>query len=132
MKIITLEDIKETERQVHCPSGGFISYRYLLRDDGMGFSMSMTVIPKGEFQRWHYKNHLEACFCVSGAGIIVDNGTGAEFEIKPTTVYVLDGYEDHSFKAIEDTALICIFNPPLIGAEVHSDDGSYPLEACNE
>ena len=133
MKIITFEDIKETEREVHCPSGGFISYRYLLRSDGFGFSLHKTVIPKGEPQFWHYKNHLESCYCISGHGILTDLDNMVTHEILPGTVYALDSHDAHFFQALEETVLLCVFNPPLVGDETHSDDGSYrsSLEVCN-
>jgi len=63
MKIINLLDIINTDREVHCPNGGFVSYRYLLKSDNMGFGLHKTVIPEGPAQRWHYKHHKEACCC---------------------------------------------------------------------
>jgi L-ectoine synthase len=128
MKVISLTDIKDTEREVHCPHGGFTSFRFLLAKDGMGFSMHKTVIPRGDAQHWHYKNHLEACYCVAGAGILQNLQTGEKHWIFPDTVYVLDNHDDHNFQAIEDTVLISVFNPPVAGGEVHDADGSYRME----
>jgi L-ectoine synthase len=42
-------------------------------------------------------------------------------------MYVLDKNDRHTFQAIEETVLISIFNPPVTGAEVHDQDGSYQL-----
>ena len=39
--------------------------------------------------------------------------------------YVLDDYDPHYFEAHEKTVLICVFNPPLTGKEIHQEDGSY-------
>jgi len=125
MKIVDMGDVRGTEREVHCPNGGFISYRYLLASDGMGFSVHKTVIPRGEPQFWHYKNHLEACYCVSGLGIIINKATGERHNIFPGTLYALDSHDPHTFQAIEDTVLISVFNPPVKGGEVHGPDGSY-------
>jgi len=125
MKVISEQDIQSTEREVHCPHGGFISLRYLLRRDGMGFGLHKTIIPAGDRQHWHYKNHLEACFCVSGRGSLRNEETGEEFEIVPDVCYVLDNNDDHSFVAITDVVLISVFNPPVVGGEVHGPDGSY-------
>ena len=66
MKIVKVEDIKSTDREVICPNGGFVSNRILLKSDGMGFGLNKTVIPPNGKQHWHYKSHLESCFCVSG------------------------------------------------------------------
>jgi len=66
---------------------------------------------------------LESCYCVSGKAILE---VGEEkHEIAPDTTYVLDKNDPHYFKAIEETVLICVFNPPLTGQEVHQEDGSY-------
>lgn len=125
MKVIRFDQIEGTDREVHCPKGGFVSYRYLLEKDGLGFTMTKTLIPKGEQQFWHYKNHLEACFCVSGKGFLNHAETKEGFLIVPGVVYALDKNDPHYFKAVEDTVLICVFNPPLVGCEVHKEDGSY-------
>ena len=125
MKVVTISDIEGTECVVHCSRGGFVSFRLLLVKDGMGFSLHKTVIPKGNAQRWHYKNHLEACYCVSGHGLLTETKTGRTWEIWPDTMYALDNHDDHSFMALEETVLISIFNPPVTGREVHGPDGSY-------
>lgn len=129
MKIVKLTDIENTDREVHCPNKGFISYRYLLEKDGMGFSVHKTVIPAGVKQHWHYKNHLEACFCIQGVGMLLTWDSSGErcksTEIVVDTLYALDKNDEHWFTAIEDVVLISIFNPPLTGSEVHREDGSY-------
>lgn len=125
MKVINTEDLKGTEREV---SGqGFTSMRILLEKDGMGFSLHKTIIPKGNEEHWHYKNHLESCYCVYGFGILKNLETGEEFEIRSDVTYALDKHDDHTFQALEDTVLISVFNPPVKGNEVHLPDGSYSL-----
>lgn len=119
------EELKDMDRKVSCPNGGFISYRFLLESDGMGYSLTKTVIPKGDEQFWHYKNHLESCLCISGEATLTNAVTGEEHPITPDTIYILDKNDAHLFKAHETTVLICIFNPPLKGKEVHREDGSY-------
>ncbi len=125
MKVVTNKSIAGTAREVHCPNGGFVSYRYLVAGDGMGFSLHRTEIPKGKPQHWHYKHHLEACYCIQGGGVLTNLGTKEYFIIVPGHCYVLDKHDDHTFEAMEDTVLISVFNPPVIGAEVHGLDGSY-------
>lgn len=128
MKVVSESDVRGTAREVPCPKGGFISLRYLLEKDGTGFSFHRTLIPKGPAQRWHYKHHLEACYCVSGRAILRDVSTNKVFWILPGTLYALDKNDKHTFRAIEDTELICIFNPPIKGRETHQADGSYRSE----
>ena len=124
MKVIRTAEL-EADRIVNCPKGGFTSNRILLAGDGMGYTMTKTVIPPNGKQFWHYKNHLESCYCVSGKGILTNDATGEEFTIEPDTTYVLDNHDAHWFEAIEEVTLVCVFNPPLTGKEVHREDGSY-------
>jgi len=112
---------------VKCPRGGFVSERFLLAADGMGFSVHRTFIPRGSPQVWHYKNHLEACYCVSGRARLTNLDTGEWWLILPDTLYALDRHDRHEFFAFQDTVLISIFNPPVVGDEVHGEDGSYEL-----
>lgn len=123
MKVIDVTKLVGTDRDV---SGvGFNSIRPILKKDGMGFSVHKTIIPKGGPYHWHYLNHLEACYCIEGKGVLKDLSNGKEFEIIPDMVYVLDNHDDHEFTATEDVILISIFNPPVTGQEVHNRDGSY-------
>lgn len=121
----TIKEIENTDRDIDCPKGGFKSLRLLLEKDNMGFSVHKTIIPKGEPQNWHYKNHQEACYCIDGYGILTDLKTGEVYEIEKDTIYVLDNYDNHTFQAITDVVLISVFNPPIVGDETHQADGSY-------
>lgn len=125
MKLIRINELSAQGREVRCPNKGFVSFRALLESDGMGFSLHKTVIPKGQPQHWHYKHHLEACYCIAGKGILTDLSTGDKHIIKPDVIYVLDHHDDHTFQALEDTVLISVFNPPVTGNEVHDEHGSY-------
>jgi L-ectoine synthase len=70
---------------------------------------------------------LEACYCVSGEGELVNLETGEAFIILPGTLYALDQHDNHTFQALSDVVLVSIFNPPVTGTEVHDKDGSYGL-----
>jgi quercetin dioxygenase-like cupin family protein len=124
MKVVRVSELPE-ERVVACPRGGFVSHRILLDSDNMGYGMTKTVIPPNGKQHWHYKSHLESCYCISGRGEVTVIQTGEVFQIGPDVTYVLDKHDDHYFEAFEEVVLICVFNPPLTGREVHGDDGSY-------
>ncbi len=115
----------DDERRVQCPNNGFISYRYLLESEGMGFGLHRTVIPAGDWQHWHYKRHLEACYCISGFGMLKNALTGEVSEVYPGCCYVLDAHDDHFFRATSEVTLISVFNPPCTGKEVHDESGSY-------
>jgi len=99
--------------------------RALLARDNMGFSLHKTIIPRGLKHHWHYKHHLEACYCICGWGVLTNLKTGKQSMIREDMVYVLDEHDDHTFETLEDTVLISVFNPPCVGAETHGPDGSY-------
>lgn len=124
MKVIKVSELP-AEQVVECPKGGFVSRRLLLERDGMGYTMTHTTIPPNGRQRWHYTQHLESCYCVSGKGLLTDAVTGQYWAIAPGTTYALDKHDDHYFEALEETVLICVFNPPLTGREVHDESGAY-------
>lgn len=127
MKIVSRESIQGSSRVVKCPKNGFTSNRLLLASDNMGFTLTETHIPMGPPQFWHYKNHLEACYCVYGYGELINKTTNEKHMIRPGSTYVLDSHEPHTFQALMDTVLVCVFNPPLKGTEVHKEDGSYGI-----
>jgi len=124
MIVRTIKELKGTERDVTFNAGQ--SVRIVLEKDNMGFSIHKTVMPKSDkVYNWHYKNHQESCYCISGKGILTNLTTGEKFEIVPDTCYLLDNYDNHTFEIVEDIVLISVFNPPVKGKEVHQADGSY-------
>lgn len=126
MKVIKIEELKNTDREVEFQYGGFISYRVLTKSDEMGFTVCKTIIPKCKPQYWHYPNHLESCYCIKGYGELVNLETGESFDIQPDTIYVLNKNERHTFEAkSEEVVLISVFNPPLNGNETHKDGEVY-------
>ena len=108
------------------------SRRLLLQNDGMGFSLHDTVIRAGSENPMWYKNHLEAVYCVSGRGSIEVQETGLRFEIRDGTVYALDQHDEHILRAETEMRMVCVFNPPLVGPEVHDGTGAYPLLAAKD
>lgn len=103
------------------------SRRLLLKKDGMGFSMHDTIIKAGTETLIWYKNHVEAVYCIEGEGEIEVIG-GATYPISPGVLYALDGNEKHLLRAKEQLRMVCVFNPPLTGSEVHDKEGVYPLD----
>jgi L-ectoine synthase len=126
MKVRSVKEITGTDRQVQFTGGQ--SYRLLLAKDGMGFSFHKTVVDEGSWH-WHYKHHLESCYCVSGRGVIHNLDTGESFSIEPETIYVLDNNDNHVFDAFEETVLLSVFNPPIVGDESHDENGNYKLKS---
>ncbi|WP_037254577.1 ectoine synthase [Roseobacter sp. SK209-2-6] len=129
MIVRSLTDIANTDRDVSGP--GWKSRRLLLASDGMGFSMTDTIIEDGATLELEYKHHLEACYCIAGRGEVTLAGENNWQPLEPFTVYALDKNDRHQVRAIGgDLRLVCAFNPPLSGQEVHRSDGSYaPLDS---
>ena len=125
MIVKRLEDITGTSDEVEADN--WISRRLLLKKDSMGFSLHDTIIKAGTETYIWYKNHLEAVYCIEGSGEIelVDNGK--IYPIKKGTMYALNGNEKHYLRAKEDMRMVCVFNPPVTGREVHDEEGVYPL-----
>jgi L-ectoine synthase len=101
--------------------GNGLSRRFLLRDDGLGYTVTDTIVRAGTRSRLEYKRHLEACYCIEGRGHVVDSG-GRAHPIEPGTLYALDQHEPHDLVAAEDEhlRLVCVFSPALEGDERHS------------
>lgn len=123
MKVVRVNELIDTDREVH--GKGFVSIRPVLEKDGMGYSVHKTIIPIGGPYKWHYKNHLETCYCIEGCGILIDIKTGIKHMITKDCVYILDKNDEHTFEVLKDVVLISIFNPPVKGNEIHKEDGSY-------
>ncbi len=119
-----LEDVIGTQDDVDTPTWN--ARRLLLKKDGMGFSMHDTIIKAGTETLIWYKNHLEAVYCIEGEGEI-DVGGDRVYPIRPGTLYALNGHEKHLLRAKREMRMVCVFNPPLTGREVHDKDGVYPV-----
>ncbi|MBJ6362322.1 ectoine synthase [Paenibacillus sp. GCM10012307] len=126
MIVKQLNEVVGTEDDIDTPTWN--SRRLLLAKDGLGFSMHDTLIKEGTETWIWYKNHVEAVYCVEGEGEIEVVG-GEVYPIRPGTLYALDGHEKHWLRATKTMRMICVFNPPLTGREVHDEEGVYPLLA---
>lgn len=105
--------------------GNGLSRRFLLAADGMGYSLTDTIVRAGSLSRLEYRHHLEACYCIEGSGEIIDVN-GVSHPIVPGTMYALDQHEAHYLCAApdEDLRLVCVFSPALVGDETHRLDGA--------
>ncbi len=127
MIVRNLNDVKGTPREINTPN--WVSRRILLAGDGMGFSLHETIIRADTETPMCYRNHLEAVYCVQGSGEIEDLGSGKVHAIEVGTLYALDQHDEHILRAHSEMRLVCVFNPPLQGPEVHDESGAYPILA---
>lgn len=122
-----IEDILGTDADVD--TEGWTSRRLIYKDAGMGYSVNDTIIKPGAELTMEYKNHLETVYCIEGEGDITDLATGVTHSIRPGTLYALNRHDRHVLRANKGThmRMVCVFNPPLTGREVHDETGAYAL-----
>lgn len=125
MIVRTLKDCENSQRCVRAEN--WKSVRMLLAEDNMGFSFHITTIYANTETRMHYQQHLESVYCISGNGQIHSLEDDKVYKVLPGTLYILDKHDRHVLTAEQDLILACVFNPPLLGTEVHNAEGSYPL-----
>jgi L-ectoine synthase len=112
-----IDDVKTVEW------GNGLSRRFLLAEDGMGYTVTDTLVRAGTKSRLEYVNHLEACYCIEGSGEVIELD-GTSHPIVPGTIYALDKHDAHFLVASEheDLRLVCVFTPALQGDEAHNLD----------
>lgn len=103
--------------------GNGTSRRFLVANDGLGYTVTDTLVYAGTKSRLEYRNHLEACYCIAGSGEVIELD-GTSHPLVPGTLYALNEHDAHFLVASphEDLRLVCVFTPALRGDEVHSLD----------
>ena len=127
MIVKSLEEIIDTPRDVRGPV--WASRRFLLAEDGVGFTLNETTTEAGSEQVLWYKHHVEANYVIEGEGEVENLATGEVFPLGPGSLYVLDAHERHRLKSFSRMRLVCVFTPPLTGRETHDEDGAYAPSA---
>lgn len=126
MIVRNMKDIVGTDNEIKTDT--WTSRRVLLAQDGMGFSFHETIIHPGTETHIWYQNHVEAVFCIDGDGEIETVADGKKYALAPGVVYALNDNDEHYLRGGKaPLRVICVFNPPLTGKEVHDADGVYPL-----
>jgi L-ectoine synthase len=122
MIVKTLEKVVGTKGEAH--GDKWHSLRLLHKEDGMGVTLTDSILEAGfEMVLWQ-KNHLEACYCLEGEGTVEELDSGTVHEIKPGTLFAMNEHDRHRLRAKTRMRLIATFTPPLTGEEVHGVDGS--------
>jgi len=124
MIVRTTAEITGTDRDV--AAGAWRSKRIILAGDGVGFSFHETVIEPGSVNEFHYQHHVEAVWVIEGSGTLTNRETGEVHDLGPGTMYLLDGHERHTVTCVDQLRMMCVFNPPVTGDEVHDETGAYP------
>ncbi len=127
MIVRTTDEITGTDREVTSEDGSWTSKRIILGGDGVGFSFHETVIQPGTVNEFHYANHVEAVWLVEGEGTLTNRETGETHSLAPGTMYLLNNHDRHTVEPRTLMRMLCVFNPPVTGREVHDENGVYPL-----
>lgn len=127
MIVRTTAEITGTDRDV--ADEGWRSKRIVLGGDGVGFSFHETTIEEGTTHVFHYQNHIEAVWLIEGEGTLTDLDNDQVYALGPGSMYLLNGHEKHELRARTRMRMMCVFNPPVTGKEVHDENGVYPLVA---
>ncbi len=126
MIVRSLEELKEKGGYQEKP-GAWSSARYLLKKDGVGFTLTQTTLAAGAFLEMEYKNHIEANLVIAEEAELTDVSSGERWQLTAGSMYTLDKHDRHTLKAVTDLHLVCVFTPALTGQETHDEYGSYPL-----
>jgi len=123
-----LDDVIGTADDVDTQN--WTSRRFILKRDGMGYSVHDTFMKPGTATQMCYRNHLETVYCIDGEGEVETLADGKKYPIRPGTLYALDKHDEHILRAYDKgLRVVCVFNPPVTGKEVHDETGAYPAEA---
>ncbi|WP_416150554.1 ectoine synthase [Salipaludibacillus sp. HK11] len=126
MKVVKLEDIIGSDQEVK--GENWTSRRLILKKDNMGYSVHDTIIKAGTETHIWYKNHLEAVYCIEGAGEVETLSDNKIHKISANELYALDENDEHLLRAYDkDMRMVCVFNPPITGNETHNEEGVYEL-----
>ncbi|MEU9282332.1 ectoine synthase [Streptomyces sp. NPDC048342] len=117
--------VRRLEEVTSVDWGNGLSRRFLTLGDGVGYTVTDTIVHAGTKSRLEYRNHLESCYCIAGSGEVIDT-EGTVHPIAPGTLYSLDRHDAHWLVAHpeEDLRLVCVFTPALRGDERHDLDSS--------
>ncbi|MFC7063106.1 ectoine synthase [Halobacillus seohaensis] len=130
MKVVKLEDIIGSENEVK--GDNWTSRRLLLKKDGMGYSVHDTTIKAGTETHIWYQNHLESVYCIEGDGEVETLKDNKVYPIKANEIYALDQNDEHLLRANTDMRMVCVFDPPITGREIHDENGVYPVVGDDE
>ncbi|MEV7559755.1 ectoine synthase [Streptomyces sp. NPDC048331] len=117
--------VRKLEEVTTVDWGNGLSRRFLTQQDGVGYTITDTIVRAGTKSRLEYRNHMESCYCIEGSGEVIDIA-GNSHPITPGTLYALDRHDAHWLVASphEDLRLVCMFTPALRGDEVHDLDSA--------
>ena len=122
MIVKRLEDVVDTKGDAH--GDKWHSLRLLHQADGMGVTLTDSILEAGFDMVVWQKNHVEACYCLEGEGTVEELDNGRVHEVKAGTLYAMNDHDRHRLRAKTRMRVICTFFPALTGDETRDADGS--------
>ncbi|MBS36210.1 MAG: hypothetical protein CMO26_09830 [Thiotrichales bacterium] len=126
MFVRTVEDVRKAGMEVVVGDGIATSRRYVTAADNLGFSLHSVHVSAGVKADCWYKNHWEGNLVLDGTFEVTDYATGDVHTLGPGSMYLVGPNDRHQIRAITDSHVISVFDPPLTGTEQRDEDGSYP------
>ena len=127
MLIRSFQEAKENGQVVPISHGKSTAVRVLMKNDGLGFSLSEARCNPGNKSKLWYKHHWEANYIRKGKGELTNTISGETWPLYPGVLYCVGPTDQHTVSNSDDPLrIISIFNPPITGIESHDDDGAYP------
>jgi L-ectoine synthase len=83
----------------------------------LGVTVTDIVLAPGIEEVYGYEHHIEIAYCLEGSAEIVDEKTGAHFQIDAGTMWIAKKGSRFRFRARIPTRCICVFTPPFEGGE---------------
>ncbi|MDZ7785378.1 MAG: ectoine synthase [Halioglobus sp.] len=123
MKFRHIDELVDTNRVIDTPE--WSNRGLILKDDRMGYSVHDVIVKPGTEKVTRHKHHLETVYCIRGKGKVEDTRTGETYPVTPGAVYALDRNDQHVLRATTEMQLVCVYSPPLTGAEVLDEEGSF-------
>ena len=119
----SIDDIVGTERDVFWGNGR--SRRLLVKDDGLGFALCVTLGNPNTDSALQYRNHFESCYYISGSGEYVwESGSHPiDTDKSFSTVFIMDQNDAHRMVVRDESVCLSIFTPPIEGHEKHDLSG---------
>lgn len=122
MIVRTRDDVVGTKGDKH--GDRWHSLRLLHVEDGMGVTLTDTVLDAGFDMVLWQKHHFEACYCLEGEGVVEELDSGRIHALRPGTLYAMNAHDRHRLRATTRMRIVCTFYPALTGNEIHDADGS--------
>ncbi|NNC99138.1 MAG: L-ectoine synthase [Gammaproteobacteria bacterium] len=122
MIVKTIEDVMGTKGEAH--DNKWHSLRLLHEEDGMGVTLTDSILEAGFKMQYWKKRYLEACYCLEGEGIVEELDTGAVHKITPGTLYAMNNHDRHLIRARTRMRVVCTSYPALKGKEKNDEDDS--------